>query len=64
MPEVAGEAAIYVDPVVPESIREGIEHCLAAGQDSATRERLEARAALFSWEGCARAHEALYRELD
>ena len=64
MPEVAGEAAIYVDPVVPESIREGIERCLTAGQDASMRERLKARAALFSWEACARAHEALYRELD
>ncbi len=64
MPEVAGDAAIYVDPVVPESIREGIERCLAAGQDEETRGRLVARAALFSWDACAEKHEAVYRELD
>jgi glycosyltransferase involved in cell wall biosynthesis len=56
--------AIYVDPDDPESIREGIEDLLAEGRDAPTRARLRARAALFSWERCAEAHEALYRELD
>jgi glycosyltransferase involved in cell wall biosynthesis len=64
MPEVAGDAAVYVDPGDPESIRGGIEDCLATGRDEALRVRLRARAALFSWDRCAEAHEALYRELD
>jgi glycosyltransferase involved in cell wall biosynthesis len=64
MPEVAGEAAIYVDPGDPESIRDGIEECLATGKGEPRRARLRARAALFSWDRCAEAHEALYRELD
>jgi glycosyltransferase involved in cell wall biosynthesis len=64
MPEVAGEVAIYVDPGDPESIRDGIEECLATGRDEPMRARLRAQAALFSWDRCAEAHEALYRELD
>jgi glycosyltransferase involved in cell wall biosynthesis len=64
MPEVAGDVAIYVDPEDAESIRDGIEDCLATGRDEPTRARLRAQAALFSWERCAEAHEALYRELD
>ena len=53
IPEVAGE-----------SIRAGIERCLDLERDDPTRERLTSRAALFSWDSCASAHEALYRELD
>ena len=64
IPEVAGEAAIYVDPTDRESIRDGIERCLAQGRDETQTARLRARAAHFSWDRCAEAHEALYRELD
>lgn len=64
MPEVAGDAAIYVDPADPESIRAGIERCFALGRDSAAVAKLHERAAHFSWERCAEAHETLYRELD
>jgi glycosyltransferase involved in cell wall biosynthesis len=64
MPEVAGEEAIYVDPGDPESIRAGVERCLAAGRDAEMETRLRAHAARFSWDRCAEAHEALYRELD
>jgi glycosyltransferase involved in cell wall biosynthesis len=64
MPEVAGDVAIYVDPTDKESIREGIDRCLARGRDPELTERLRARAAHFSWDRCAEAHEALYRELD
>lgn len=64
IPEVAGDAVIYVEPTEPESIRTGIDRCLSLGRDGAVRARLEARAALFSWDACAEAHETLYRELD
>jgi glycosyltransferase involved in cell wall biosynthesis len=64
MPEVAGDEAVYVDPGDPESIRAGVERCLAAGRDASLEARLRARAARFSWDRCAEAHEALYRELD
>ncbi len=64
MPEVAGDAATYVDPEDPESIRAGIERCLATGRDEVLRNVLRTQAARFSWDLCAEAHEALYRELD
>jgi glycosyltransferase involved in cell wall biosynthesis len=64
MPEVAGDAAIYVDPTDTASIAEGIERCLSEGRNPTMTERLWARAALFSWEKCAAAHETVYRELD
>jgi len=64
MPEVAGDAAIYVDPTDPESIRAGIERAFRTGRDPVWVERRYARAAKFSWDRCAEAHEALYRELD
>ncbi|HEY2924349.1 MAG TPA: glycosyltransferase family 1 protein [Candidatus Eisenbacteria bacterium] len=64
MPEVAGDVAIYVEPTDRESLRVGIERCLAVGRDGVLGERLKARAARFSWDACAAAHEALYREFD
>jgi glycosyltransferase involved in cell wall biosynthesis len=64
MPEVAGDAAIYVDPTDTASIAEGIDRCLSEGRDFTKTQRLTARAALFSWDKCAAAHEAVYRELD
>jgi glycosyltransferase involved in cell wall biosynthesis len=64
MPEVAGDVAIYVEPTDRESIRAGIERCLAVGRDGSMGEGLRARAALFSWDACATAHETIYREFD
>jgi glycosyltransferase involved in cell wall biosynthesis len=61
VPEVAGDAAILVEPGEPEAIAEGIRHALEE------RERLvEAglkRAAQFSWTETARRTLAVYREL-
>jgi len=64
MPEVAGDAAFYVDPADSESIRAGVERCLATDREPALEARLRERAARFSWDRSAEAHEALYRELD
>ena len=64
MPEVGGDAAVYVDPTDIESIRGGIERIVATGRDPAHVERMRAQAARFSWDRCAEEHEALYRELD
>jgi len=64
IPEVAGEVPIYIDPEDPESIRSGIERCLEAGRGLAEERGSRARAALFSWDRCAAAHEAVYEELD
>jgi glycosyltransferase involved in cell wall biosynthesis len=61
MPEVAGRAAVLVDPLNVDSIANGIEeaianraHLIAAG---------EARARQFSWERTAELTMGVYREL-
>jgi glycosyltransferase involved in cell wall biosynthesis len=56
--EVAGDAAVYFDPAQPESIAAAtlaaIERGCASGPE---------RAAGFTWDECARRHDAVYREL-
>jgi glycosyltransferase involved in cell wall biosynthesis len=51
LPEVAGDAAVYVDPLSPASIAEGISRCLS---DQALQSRLRVagpnQAKLFSWQ--------------
>jgi glycosyltransferase involved in cell wall biosynthesis len=59
LPEVCGDAAEYFDPESPEDIA-------AATVRALTGARVEqglARARLFTWDGCARRHETVYREL-
>ena len=59
LPEVCGDAAEYFDPLSPEDMAAAIVRALGGG-------RVElglARAAGFSWDACARAHDAVYREL-
>ncbi|GAB4530651.1 MAG: glycosyltransferase family 1 protein [Anaerolineae bacterium] len=61
MPEVAGDAALLVDPYQTEAIVDAIRQLL---EDSALRERLVARgfaqAARFTWENSARELMAVY----
>ena len=60
--EVAGEAAIYVDPHDTADIRAGLEAALGAdGRPSEIGGRARERAAEFSWEDAAR---GVLRELD
>lgn len=61
LPEVCGEAAEYFDPLSPVDMARAI----AAVLDRPARyvERGIARARLFTWESCARAHEDVYRRL-
>jgi glycosyltransferase involved in cell wall biosynthesis len=61
--EVAGNAAVLVDPHSPESIAQGIQTVLGAGADreSIVRRGLE-HARRFSWEKTARETLAVYRE--
>jgi glycosyltransferase involved in cell wall biosynthesis len=63
MPEVAGDAAILVDPRNPESIAEGLK---TAFFDSSRREELIRRGlervAQFTWEATARKTYQAYRE--
>ena len=62
--EVAGDAAVLVDPEDPSAIADGIEALLA---DDGRRERLvergRARAAEFTWDRAAAETEAVYREV-
>lgn len=64
IPEVAGDAAVYVDPLDMTSLTEGLRLAL---QDKTLRETLvrrgAARAAAFSWETTVRQTVAFYREL-
>jgi len=60
LPEVAGDAAILFDPTSPEAIVAGVERAL---DDETLPARGLERAARFTWEACARAHEDAYREL-
>ncbi len=59
LPEVCGDAAEYFDPESPEDIAAAVLRTLSD-------ERVErglARAALFTWDECARRHDEVYREL-
>jgi glycosyltransferase involved in cell wall biosynthesis len=58
LPEVCGDAAVYFDPLDVESIAQGIREVL----DHPAAGGLE-RAAQFTWDRCARAHDEVYREL-
>ncbi|HSB61062.1 MAG TPA: glycosyltransferase family 1 protein [Vicinamibacteria bacterium] len=64
IPEVAGDAALLVDPVRVEEIAEAIEAVLA---DRALRDRLvtagRARARTFTWEAVARQTLAVYESV-
>jgi len=64
IPEVAGDAAILVDPYDVGAMAAAIE---AIATSSAARQDLRtrglARAATFSWDDCARRHGDLYLEL-
>jgi glycosyltransferase involved in cell wall biosynthesis len=56
--EVAGEAAVYFDPLEPEAIAAAVHRTIARGGASGPD-----RAARFTWDECARRHDAVYREL-
>lgn len=64
LPEVAGDAAVLVDPASTDAIADGLVRILT---DAALRERLVAagrrRAAQFSWRPFAERHLAIWREL-
>jgi glycosyltransferase involved in cell wall biosynthesis len=56
--EVCGDAAVYLDPHDSESIASAVRDAIARGGSSGP-----SRAAGFTWDDCARRHEAVYREL-
>jgi glycosyltransferase involved in cell wall biosynthesis len=59
LPEVVGDAARLFDPTSPEEIVSAVEEVLADPEP--WRRRGLERAAGFTWEQSARAHEAVYR---
>ena len=61
LPEVAGDAALLFDPTSAEAIAAGILDALARADTLAAR-GLE-RARDFTWDACARAHDAVYADL-
>ena len=58
LPEVVGDAAVLFDPREPESIAAGISATLDRGDE--LRRRGLARAAGFTWDATARAHDRVY----
>lgn len=64
LPEVAGEAALYVDPASVDEMAAALQR-LAAQNDLRTEmiERGQSRASLFSWESTARETLKVYEEL-
>jgi len=58
LPEVCGDAAVMFDPLDPEAIATAIVEAIACSDDLA--ERGLRRAALFTWEQTARAHDRIY----
>jgi glycosyltransferase involved in cell wall biosynthesis len=61
LPEVVGDAARLFDPTSPEEIAAAVEDVLRDPEPWIQAGL--ARAADFTWDACARAHEAVYREL-
>ncbi|MGH3143683.1 MAG: glycosyltransferase family 4 protein, partial [Gaiellales bacterium] len=59
LPEVCGDAAEYFDPLSTEEMAAAILRAL----EGRLVERGVARAAAFTWDACARAHDAVYRDV-
>jgi glycosyltransferase involved in cell wall biosynthesis len=58
LPEICGGAAVYLDPTSVDDIARAIGDVLAAPPAGGLEQ-----AARFTWDECARRHEAIYREL-
>jgi glycosyltransferase involved in cell wall biosynthesis len=65
LPEVAGEAALLVDPRSPAEIRTAMENLLASSslQEKLRRAGLERARAEYRWEVCARKSLQFFRKL-
>jgi glycosyltransferase involved in cell wall biosynthesis len=61
LPEVCGDAARLFDPTSPEAIAEAVDEVLR--DPGPWRERGFRRAAAFTWDATARAHDDVYSEL-
>lgn len=58
LPEVCGDAAVLFDPLDPEAIAAGVDEALTRAAELS--ERGLGRAALFTWDETARAHDRIY----
>jgi glycosyltransferase involved in cell wall biosynthesis len=58
LPEVCGDAAVLFDPLEPEAIAAGVEEALSRAGE--LRELGLRRAATFTWDATARAHDRVY----
>ena len=58
LPEVCGEAAVLFDPLDPEAIAAGIDDALTRPAELTARGLV--RAAMFTWDETARAHDRIY----
>ena len=58
LPEVCGDAAVLFDPYDAAAVAAGIEEALARASELA--EAGPARAASFTWNATARAHDRVY----
>ena len=65
LPEIAGGAAILVDPLSPQSIAAGIRRALGENAEERTNRIAHGRrvAAGFSWNEAAKQYVAIYRKL-
>lgn len=64
LPEVAGDAAEFFEPLSVEDLAAAIERVLASRDLQATlRSKGLQRARQFSWDECARRHCQVYRRL-
>ncbi len=63
IPEVAGDAALLVDPASDQSVADGIERAATDAElRAALRTAGPARAATFTWERCAERTMVAYRQ--
>jgi len=58
LPEICGDTAVYFDPHSVEDIARGIDDVLKSPPGGGVE-----RATRFTWDGCAHAHDTVYREL-
>jgi glycosyltransferase involved in cell wall biosynthesis len=61
LPEVCGDAADYFDPMSVDDMAEAIVRVL--DRPAALVDRGLERARQYTWDACARAHEAIYRDV-
>jgi glycosyltransferase involved in cell wall biosynthesis len=62
--EVGGNATIFVDPEDRDALADGLRRAREQTREATCVAARQAQSARFSWDRCARQHEAAYAELD